>query len=506
MSKIQFHGKYFGMFLGILLAIAILLFTTLDAENPNVTRTLAIGVLMAVWWITEAVPLAITALIPVAIFPLFGIMDGKAVSSAYFNHIIFLFIGGFIIALAMQKWNLHKRIALKILMLTGVSHGRILLGFMLSTALLSMWISNTATTMMMLPIVMSIITKLEENIGEKKVSRYAIGLLLGVAYSASIGGIATLVGTPPNLSFARIFAIYFPDAPSISFAKWFLFALPITITLFVMAYALLYFMYKPRKGDWQINMNDSFRQQYRELGKMSFEEKVVLTDFILVALLWLFREDLNFGAFSLSGWGKLFESPQFINDGTVAILMALPLFMIPSKKKGKNVMDWKTTQNLPWNIVLLFGGGFALAGAFKESGLSMWFGQQLSFVGHYPPILVIVLICFMLTFLTELTSNVATTEMFLPILAGLSISVQTNPLLFMIPATISASMAFMLPVATPPNAIIFGTNRIKIGQMARIGIILNLIGILVITLIVYFWGQWILEIDPSIFPEWANIQ
>lgn len=493
-----------GLIIGITACFFILFFTNLDPENPNITRTLAIALLMAIWWMTEAVPLAITSLIPVALFPLLGIMDGKAVSSTYFNHVIFLFIGGFIIALAMQKWNLHKRIALKILMLTGISPGRILMGFMLSSAFLSMWISNTATAMMMIPIVLSIINKLEENIGKKEVSKYSIGLLLGIAYSASIGGVATLVGTPPNLSFARIFSIYFPDAPIISFASWFVFALPITIVLFFITWLFLYYTFRPKKSDWNINMKISFKEQYKELGPIKYEEIIVLIDFITVALLWLFRKDLNLGFIRIHGWENLFSTPQFINDGTVAIFMAIILFAIPSRNKsGKQIMTWKTANKLPWNIVLLFGGGFALASGFKASGLSMWFGEQLSFAADFPPILVIATVCFMLTFLTELTSNTATTEMFLPILAGLAITIEVNPLLFMIPATISASMAFMLPVATPPNAIIFGTNKIKMSQMARTGILLNFIGIIVVTLISYYWGQIIFNINPDVFPEWA---
>jgi sodium-dependent dicarboxylate transporter 2/3/5 len=283
-----------GLFIGLLVSLFVLLFTNLDSQNPNISRTLAIAILMAIWWMTEAVPLAVTSLLPVALFPIFGIMDGKTVSSAYFNHVIFLFIGGFIIALAMQKWNLHKRIALKILMFTGISPGRILLGFMLSSAFLSMWISNTATAMMMIPIVLSIIQKLEENIGKKGVYKYSIGLLLGIAYAASIGGVATLVGTPPNLSFARIFQIYFPNAPSITFASWFVFALPITIVLFVVTWTFLYYVFRPKKSEWKFDLKDSFQSQYKALGKMKFEEKIVLIDFVGVARLWLLRNNLNF--------------------------------------------------------------------------------------------------------------------------------------------------------------------------------------------------------------------
>jgi len=486
-------------------SIAIILSGNPDPENPVVGYTLAVALLMAVWWITEIVPLAVTSLLPVALFPLLGIMDGKDVSATYFNHVIFLFIGGFIIALAMQRWNLHRRIALRILMLTGVSPGRILLGFMTATAFLSMWISNTATTMMMIPILLSIISKLEELVGRKNVSHYTTGLLLGVAYSASIGGIATLVGTPPNLSFSRIFHIYFPDAPEISFARWFLFALPVSVTVFALAYTYLYFVFRPEKSLWKDVGKDTFRIQIRKMGKVAWEEKVVLVNFILVALLWLFRSDIMIGNFTLPGWSGLFPESDYINDGTIAIIISISLFIIPSRNKpGSRLMTWKTAEKLPWNIVLLFGGGFALASGFKDSGLSGWFGEQLIWVADYNSIVVIFTLAILMTFLTELTSNTATTEMILPILAGIAISTETNPLLFMIPATLSGSMAFMLPVATPPNAIIFGTNRLRVAQMARNGIILNFVGAIIITLLTYWIGSMVFNIQPGVFPEWAT--
>ena len=496
--------KIIGLYGGLLIFLLIIIFGDLEPGSPEITYTFAVALLMAIWWITEVIPLAITSLLPVVLFPLFGIMNGKDVSATYFNHVIFLFIGGFIVALAMQKWNLHKRIALKILTFTGVSPGRILLGFMLATAFLSMWISNTATTMMMIPILISIINKLEEIIGKKEISKYSIGLLLGVAYSASIGGIATLVGTPPNLSFTRIFQIMFPNAPEISFANWFIFALPVSITFFIIVWCYLYFLYRPAKASWIKIDSESFRQQYKALGKISFEEKVIFIDFIILAFLWLSRSDITIGNFTIPGWSALFSSPKYINDGTVAIAMAIILFLIPSKSsKSKRLMDWQTASKLPWNIVLLFGGGFALASGFKESGLSLWFGSQLDWIVLIHPIFIIAIIAFMMTFLTELTSNTATIEMLLPVLAGLSVSTEINPLLFMLPATISASMAFMLPVATPPNAIIFGTNRLRIIDMARTGIILNLIGVIIITLATYYLGMYIFNIDVNVFPEWA---
>ena len=493
-----------GFILGPLAFLAIIFFADLKPGEPAVTYTLAIAMLMAIWWITEVIPLAVTALIPVVLFPLFGVMNGKAVSATYFNHVIFLFLGGFLVALAMQKWNLHKRIALKILMLTGTSPARILLGFMLATAFLSMWISNTATAMMMVPILLSIVEKLEEHIEKKELSKYSVGLLLGVAYSASIGGIATLVGTPPNLSFARIYQIMFPAAPDISFSDWFLFAFPISIVFFIFVWAYLYFIFKPGSS-WKKLNNVYFKDEYKTLGPAGFEEKIILIDFILLALLWLSRTGITVGDFSIPGWSSLFSNPNYLNDGTVAIGMAILLFLIPSKtSRNKKLMDWKTASKLPWHIVLLFGGGFALASGFKESGLSLWFGEQLSGIAGLHPLLIIFIIAFGMTFLTELTSNTATTEMLLPVLAGLSVAVNINPLLFMLPATISASMAFMLPVATPPNAIVFGSNRITILQMARTGLLLNIIGAIVITLFTYFWGSHVFNIDLSVMPVWAH--
>ena len=488
-----------------LVSISFIAFADLQPNNPGVTRTLAVAFLMAVWWITEAVPLAITSLLPVALFPLLGIMNGQDVSATYFNHVIFLFMGGFLIALAMERWNLHRRIALNILLLTGVSPGRIILGFMLATALISMWISNTATSMMMLPILMSIISKLEESVDKESVATFSVGLLLSIAYGASIGGIATLVGTPPNLSFARIFHIYFPHAPEVSFARWLLYAFPVSVAFFAIAWGVLFFKFRPAKGRWHKIDKLTFRKQLAGMGPMTFEEKVVLTVFLLTAILWLSRIDISFGSITLPGWSSAFgHKNEYINDGTVSIFMAVLLFVIPSRNKEmKRILVWETAKAIPWNIILLFGGGFALASGFKESGLSAWFGEQMMWVTHFHPLVLILAICLLLTFLTELTSNTATTEMILPILAGIAISTKINPLLLMLPATLSCSMAFMLPVATPPNAIVFSTNRLTVAQMASTGIILNLAGAVIITIMTYLMGAPVFDIQSGVFPDWA---
>lgn len=494
------NSKSIGLFLGPLAAIFVLFFQ-LDPENSTVTYTLSVAILMAIWWITQAVPIAVTSLLPVALFPLFGIMNGKEVSSTYFNHVIFLFIGGFLIALAMEKWNLHKRIALKLLMLVGSKPSSILFGFMLATAFLSMWMSNTATAMMMIPIVLSVLHGLKD---QNKNNKFQIGLLLGIAYSASIGGIATLVGTPPNLSFTRIFSIIFPLAPEINFVTWLIFALPISIILFIIIYFWLLYLFHPGKN-WGKTSKNIFKEQYKSLGPASFEEKVIFGVFTSMALLWVSHSGFSIGSFSIKGWSAWFPEPSYINDGTIAIFLSILLFIIPtSKKNGGRILESDIIAKLPWRIILLFGGGFALASGFTASGLSIWFGDQLHWVSSYPPLLVVFCIALLMSFLTELTSNTATTEMLLPILAGLAVSIKVNPLLFMLPATFAASLAFMLPVATPPNAIVFGTNKIQMMDMIKTGFLINIIAVITISLWIYFFGSFIFGMDFLDFPQWAQ--
>jgi sodium-dependent dicarboxylate transporter 2/3/5 len=492
-----------GLWLGPLLAAGLLAFFDLEPGRPEVTRAAAVALLMAVWWITEALPLAATSLLPVVLFPALGVLDGKAVSKEYFNHVIFLFIGGFLVALAMQRWQLHRRIALRVLLLFGVHPRAILLGFMAATAFLSMWISNTATTMMMVPIVLAVIVQLEDFEDAEVARRQSVGLLLGVAYAASVGGIATLVGTPPNLSLARIFSITFPDAPEISFAGWFAFALPLTLVLFAAVWTLLSLAYCRSQEGLTLDA-ETFRRQHAELGPMSFAEKVVLADFALLVLLWLTRQPIELPGLTIPGWASYFAEPGFLNDGTVSVALALLLFAIPSRERpGERILDWSTATGIPWHVVLLFGGGFALAKGFIESGLAHWVGDQLSVLSSVPPVVLVLCLCLLVTFLTELTSNTATTEMLLPVLAGLALAIEVHPLLLMVPATLSASCAFMLPVATPPNAIIFGTERLGIRDMARAGLLLNLLGAVVVTAGTFLLGRLVLGIGLDL-PAWAG--
>ncbi|MDA0711392.1 MAG: SLC13 family permease [bacterium] len=491
-----------GLWLGPIAAVLIIAWVDLKPGAPAVTHTAAIALWMAIWWICEAVPLAATALLPVALFPLLGVMDGKAVAPLYFNHIIFLFMGGFLVALAMQHWQLHKRIALRILLFFGGCPRCTLTGFMLATAFLSMWISNTATTMMMVPIAMAIVLKVEEQ-SDQSDSRFGTAIFLGVAYAASIGGLATLVGTPTNLSFVRVLAINFPHAPEISFATWFAFAFPLSAILLLAAGFTLSWLYGIRgRGDGLDTL--TVQKLYAELGPMSFAEAVVLADFVLLAVLWLTRSPISLGDWTLPGWSLVFENGSWINDGTVAISMALLLFLIPARDAGKRrILDWEIASGLPWHIILLFGGGFALASGFKESGLSLWCAEQLLGLGDIHPLLLVLALCLLMTFLTELTSNTATAEMFLPILAAMAVAIKVNPLLLMVPATLSCSCAFMLPVATPPNAIVFGTNRITVRDMARTGIFLNLLGVVLVTATTWILGRLVLGIDLATMPEWA---
>lgn len=502
MSTVNALRHRLGLFLGPVLAIIILVFFDLEPGNPSVTRTAAVAILMATWWITEAIPISATALLPIVLFPLLGVMKGKDVAPIYFNHIIFLFIGGFIVALAMQKWNLHRRIALRIILLIGTGPKRIILGFMAATAFLSMWISNTATTMMMVPIALAVIFKLEDNFGGDRVRKFSMGLLISIAYAASIGGTATLIGTPPNLSFSRILTIYFPQAPEISFAAWFAFGLPYALVFLIITWWILTLFFVPRGEDYKVDRQEMDRE-YKKLGRAGFEEKAILSAFVLLAVLWLFRQNITIGTFVIPGWSNLMPEPGFIDDGTVAMIIAVLLFLIPARSKAGRLMDWKTAVKLPWGIVILFGGGFALASSFKVSGLSAWLGGQLAGLEGVSAIIIVPVVSLMMTFMTELTSNTATTEMILPILGSLSVAIQTNPLLLMIPATLSASCAFMLPVATPPNAIIFGTERVSILKMARIGLVFNIIGVVLVTLAVFLIGNLVFGIDPAQFPDWA---
>ena len=493
-----------GLVLGVVFFVAML-FLDLQPGNPVPTRMAAVAILMATWWITEAIPLFATALVPIVLFPLLGIADGGVVAPVYFNSTILLFMGGFMIALTMERWDLHRRIALRIIDMIGGGPARIVLGFMIASAFLSMWISNTATAVMMMPIGMAIVLAMEDDFGREQTHKFTVGLMLGIAYACSVGGLSTLVGTPPNLSFIRIFAITFPDAPEISFGPWLLVGFPISVVMLTIIWLLLtrvFFRVPPHVTIHR----EVVRRERSELGRMGWEEKVVAAVFATTALLWVFRIRLDLGFVSIPGWSELLADPSLVDDGTVAIAMAALLFFIPTRSPGAGtakVADADVIGRLPWDIVLLFGGGFALAYGFRTTGLSQLIGEQFAGLASAPPWLIVVAICLVLTFLTELTSNLATTEMVLPILASVAVAAHLHPLLLMIPATFSASCAFMMPVATPPNAIIFGSGRIRIPEMARAGLVINLIGVIVVSTIFFLIGMHVFGIDPGHLPDWA---
>ncbi len=502
---IKRFGKGFpGLITGLAVFGGILAFTDLKPGHPEITRMFAVTCLMAIWWVSEALPLAVTALVPVLLFPLMGIMDGAKVSAVYFNHIIFLFIGGFMVALAMEKWNLHKRIALKVLLLVGISPGKILFGFMLATFFLSMWISNTSSTMMMIPIVISVIAGLEDTLGKGSLNKYSVGLLLGIAYASSIGGMSTLVGTPTNLVLPQVLTILFPGSPAIGFTQWFAFAFPISLMMFIAAFVLLFLKFHP-DTKWQGLDKGTFIAEYNLLGKKSPEEKVILFLFLSLAFLWTFRTDIKFDTFTIPGWTGIFPYASYINDGTIAIFISVLLFILPSRSEpGEKLLDWNTANKVPWNIVLLFGGGFALALGFESTGLAIWFGEQLQWTRLINVYLILVIIVTLMSFLTELTSNVASTQILLPIFAALAVSSGNNPLILMIPVTLASSLAFMLPTATPPNAIIFGSGRMQISTMVRTGFVLNMIGIVIIVFYTMITGNSIFDIQPGQLPFWAR--
>ena len=494
----------YGLWIGIG-AFLILLAFPIDPSNIPASRLAAVAALMAIWWISEAIPLFATSLAPLVLFPLLGIMGSKATAPLYINSTIMLFIGGFMIALTMERWNLHKRIALNIIHFVGGGPARIVLGFMIAAAFLSMWISNTATAVMMVPIGIAIVLQVESQLGSKA-RKFTVGLMLGIAYGCSIGGMTTPVGTPPNLAFLRIYEILFPDAPAIAFGQWLIVALPIGLAMLATAWFLITQVLYRAPAELKVN-RDAIEEERSKLGPITYEQRTVLIVFALTALLWVFRADLNFGALSIPGWSRLLPDPKLIDDGTVAIAMASTLFFIPARDQSAGnvrLMGAEIVPRLPWNIVLLIGGGLALAAGFQRTGLAELIGNQFSAAGALPTFVLILLVCAGITLLTELTSNTATTEMILPILASVAVVTGMHPLVLMIPATMSASCAFMFPVATPPNAIVFGSNRVKISEMARAGILLNIIGVFLIATIVYTFGFIVFDIDPSAVPDWAT--
>ncbi|MCS1412149.1 MAG: Sodium-dependent dicarboxylate transporter SdcS [Verrucomicrobia subdivision 3 bacterium] len=475
--------------------------------SAEAQRAGAVAALMAVWWIFEAIPLSATALIPLALFPVLGVISAKSVSAAYGNPNIFLFAGGFFIAVAMQKWNLHERIALNVVQRTGSRPQTLVWGFMLATAFLSMWISNTATALMMLPIALAVVETVSKNAEGQGADRFAVCVLLGIAYAASIGGVSTLIGTPPNGVFLTQFAGLYPKAGEIGFFQWMLVGLPLSGLLLPLTWLLLTKCLFRFERLSMRNVGKVIDDRLLALGPMNRGEKIILTVWGTTALAWIFRSDIDLGGVVVPGWSRWFPEPTYIHNGTIAIFSSLILFVIPvDRQRGEFALDWNWAKRIPWGILILFGGGLALAEGFSQTKLVQWLGGQLTALEGVPPILVIATIALILTFVTELTSNVATVAIMVPILGGaLAPALGIDPLLLMIPATISASCAFMLPVATPPNAIVFGGGRITVPQMARAGLAINFLGVLLVTFVTYSLAVPVFDISLTELPDWVPV-
>ena len=497
MSKFKlFKNKWIYGLLAILLAIASY-FLVPAAAHPNAPIMAAIVVVMAVFWIFEIVPIAITSLFPIFLFPLFGILETKATALFYGKEIIFLFLGGFMLAQGIQNSNLHKRIALHIVKVIGSKPASLILGFMVATAVLSMWISNTASVMVMMPIGLSIIEEIKEVKNAKKfVSKFAVALMLGIAYSADIGGMATLIGTPPNLVFMEMYHDLFPKLPKIGFSQWMLMGLPISIIFLFFGWLLMTKIIFRMPKIKIFNSEHVIKDLIKELGTFRRDELASGLIFLLAAILWVTGSDITLSeSFTIHGWRSLLGL-EMVSDASIAVATSLLLFMIPSKDRPKEMLlTWSKARELPWGILLLFGGGFAIAGGFNSSGLSTIIGNLIANIGIDLPVVIVIIICLVLTFLTEITSNTATTNLVLPILAKASAVLGLDPRILMIPATLSASCAFMMPIASPTQAIVFGSGHVKIKQMIRAGILFNFLGIIIVTGMFFLLAKFVFGIE-----------
>ena len=480
-----------GWLLGPLALAMTFLFDAPEGLSEGGWKTLGAALLMATWWITEPIPIAATALIPMLIFPLLGLGGIKEVAAPYANPLVFLFLGGFLIALAMQRWNLHKRLAINLIRSLGTRPTRVIAGFLLTGALTSMWVSNTATAMMMLPIATSVVTLVAS--GERS-SHQNLGpaLMLAVAYGATTGGMATLIGTPPNALLAGYMGkIYDLD---IGFGQWMLIGLPVTLLALPVVYFVLTRISFRLSNQEIPGMKELLERERKQLGPFGAGEKVVATVFICTALCWIFRP-----------W--IAARIPMISDTTIAIGGALALFCIPIEpRKGVFALDWEATKDLPWGVLLLFGGGLSLAGMISEHGLSEYLGNLTTGLGGLPIVLTVCLLCFGILMLTELTSNTGTAATFIPIIAAVAISLGQNPLLFLVPTALAANCSYMMPVGTPPNAIVFGSGFITLPQMAKAGLLLNVLLVPIVVAVLWLLGPYVFDIQMNILPNWATEQ
>lgn len=451
-------------------------------------HVLSVTAWVALWWITEAIPIAVTALLPIVLFPLTGALDIGTTTQSFGHKYIFLYTGGFVLAIAIERWSLHRRIALNIISLIGSNVTNIILGFMVATAFLSMWISNTATSVMMLPIGTAIVSqfKKRENGDSDDGNAFGKALMLAIAYSASIGGFATLIGTPPNLVLAGILEQIYNV--KLTFGQWIIFGLPTSLILlficwkYLTKYAFSFDQVEFPGGQAEIS------KMKKELGKITYEEKAVLIVFFLTALAWIFRALLE----------KVIPG---IDDTVIAMIAAVSLFIIPNKDRSRRLINWDEAVKLPWGIILLFGGGMALAKGFTTTGLADWIANQMTQLDGLSMLVLILVLVAMVNFLTEITSNLATTAMLLPVLAPMALSFNIHPFMIMVSVTVAASCAFMLPVATPPNAVVFGSGYLRIPDMIRAGVLMNIISIILITAATYLLLPYLWDIDPNQFPD-----
>ena len=468
-------SKKAGLFLGPLLFVAFQ-FLPFELISEKADNVIATALWMVTWWVTEAVSISVTSLLPLLLFPIFNVMPLDAVGSNYGSPIVFLFFGGFVLALAIEKVNLHRRIALSIIKKTGTSPNKVVLGFMIATAFMSMWISNTACTVVMLPIALSVIRLLINDADgfTKQDQNFALSVMLGIAFSANAGGIATVIGTPPNSVLIGLLENEYNI--EVSFFKWMLIGLPFSVVLITVIYFVLTQWVFPNKGVVFNASKDVIDSELKKLGKTSAREKHVLVTFCIIVFLWIFRTLINNLIPGLA-----------LSDTTISILGALALFTIPfNLKTGDFILKWNDTQKLSWGILILFGGGLALANGMSESGIIEVIATNIS-NSSISILLMATLLIFLMLFMTELMSNVALTAVLAPVVAGIAIGLNVPMLYLLIPVTIASSCAFMLPMATPPNAIVFASGYVKVGQMARVGFILNLISVVLLVLVFKFF-------------------
>lgn len=471
------HVRLAGLVAGLAVFAVTLAASPPDGMSPAAWRVAGVAAIMAIWWVSEALPIPVTALAPVIFFPLLGVSSITEAAAPYANPLIFLFLGGFMIALALERWNLHRRIALNILSRSGARPAALVAGFLVATACLSMWLSNTATAVMMLPIGLSVIGLLHQEtvatLPPEEDRNFAICLLLSIAYGASIGGLGTLIGTPPNALLAAYVAKTY--GIEIGFGEWMLVGLPLVVVLLPLAWLILTRFAFPVRHAEITGAEAVIANELAACGPMTSQEKSVAAVFGATAALWILRPVID----------KLVPELS-LSDPTIALLGAFSLFVIPANlSKGEFLLDWNWAKRLPWGVIILFGGGLSLASAIGESGLANWISQTMTGTDGLPRIVIVVLITSIVVFLTEITSNTATASVFLPIVAAFAASIAVDPFLLLVPVALAASCAFMMPVATPPNAIVFASGRISVPQMVRAGLALNVAAILLIVALSY---------------------